>query len=214
MKYGESLFDIVYLLFVIISGIILLSRSNKKITKLMGISALVLGIGDSFHLIPRCMNYFINYDFTAYLGIGKLITSITMTIFYILVLFIIKEISGKDLKKESILIYILTVCRIVLCLLPQNNWLTDNSSYAIGIIRNIPFFVLGALIIKLLADNRKMDNFKNLWTYVLLSFIFYAIVVFTADYIPLLGMFMIPKTICYILMIATFNNYAKKLNNK
>lgn len=212
MKYGETSFDILYLLFVIISGIILLIKSkNKKAIKLMGISALTLGIGDSFHLIPRCLNYFIDYDFTAYLGIGKLITSITMTIFYILVLSIIKESSNKEYKNLSISIYILTICRILLCLLPQNNWLTDNSPYSIGIIRNIPFFIIGFLIIKLLFENKKIANYKNLWLYVLLSFIFYGVVVFGADFVTLLGMFMIPKTICYVLIIVSFNKYSKEV---
>ncbi len=45
--------------------------------------AVVLGAGDSFHLIPRaialCTTGLENY--TVPLGIGKFITSITMTIF-------------------------------------------------------------------------------------------------------------------------------------
>ena len=213
MKYGETSFDIVYLLFVILSGIILLVKSkDNKVVKLMGIAALVLGIGDSFHLVPRCLNYFINYDFTAYLGVGKLVTSITMTLFYILVLFILKEASGNIFKGISYIIYILTICRIVLCLLPQNSWILDNGSYSIGIIRNIPFFIIGLIMIKLLFDNRNISNFKYLWLYVLLSFMFYAVVVLGADFVTMLGMFMIPKTICYILMIVTFNKY-NKLNN-
>ena len=51
--------------------------------------ALVLAGGDAFHLVPRCLNYFIDYDFTPFLGVGKLVTSITMTIFYVVILFII-----------------------------------------------------------------------------------------------------------------------------
>lgn len=211
MKYGETTFDILYLLFVIISGVLLISRSkNNKIAKLMGIAALVLGLGDSFHLVPRCMNYFINYDFTKYLGIGKLITSITMTIFYIVLLAVVKESSKKEYKYLSYFIYTLAIFRIVLCLLPQNNWITDNSSYSIGIIRNIPFFIIGLIMVQLLFENRKTENYKNLWLYVSLSFIFYAIVVLGADFIPMLGMFMIPKTICYILMVVTFNKFSIK----
>lgn len=211
MKYGESLFDALYLLFVIISGIILINKSkNKKIIRLMGIAALILGLGDSFHLVPRCLNYFIDYNFTPYLGVGKLITSITMTIFYIIILFILKE--DNTYKKESIVLYLLTICRIILCLLPQNNWLTNNSSYSIGIIRNVPFFIIGIMMIKLLFDNRQKYNYKFLWIYVLLSFLFYIIVVVGADFFTILGMFMIPKTICYILIIFTFNSYYKTLN--
>ena len=46
--------------------------------------ALILGCGDAFHLVPRILNYWIDSDFTAALGIGKLVTSVTMTAFYLL----------------------------------------------------------------------------------------------------------------------------------
>ena len=85
MKYGESLFDILYLLFAILSGWILLEKARNINEKKMGIAVLILGIGDAFHLIPRVLNCFITeIDFTPFLGIGKLITSITMTVFYVL----------------------------------------------------------------------------------------------------------------------------------
>ncbi len=48
--------------------------------KLMGIATLVLGGGDAFHLVPRVLNYWMTGDFTAALGIGKFITSVTMTV--------------------------------------------------------------------------------------------------------------------------------------
>ena len=82
MKYGESTFDILYLLFAVISGIVLLVRAKDRAGRLMGLSALILGVGDAFHLVPRVLNYFADADFTAALGIGKLVTSVTMTVFY------------------------------------------------------------------------------------------------------------------------------------
>ena len=51
----------------------------------MGSAALILGFGDAFHLVPRVLNYFVEGDFNFWLGFGKLVTSITMTIFYVLV---------------------------------------------------------------------------------------------------------------------------------
>ena len=59
MKYGESTFDIIYLLFAIISGIVILAKRRDSIGKLMGSAALILGCGDAFHLVPRVLNYFI-----------------------------------------------------------------------------------------------------------------------------------------------------------
>ena len=88
MKYGESTFDILYLLFAIISGCIILKRAEGKTDKCMGIAALVLGCGYAFHLVPRVLNYFTDADMTAPLGVGKLITSITMTVFYVLLYYV------------------------------------------------------------------------------------------------------------------------------
>ena len=84
MKYGESAFDIIYLLFAIVSGIYILCKRNDRMGKLMGFATLILGCGDAFHLVPRVLNYFVDADFNAWLGIGKLVTSVTMTVFYVL----------------------------------------------------------------------------------------------------------------------------------
>ena len=96
MKYGESTFDILYLIFAILTGVLILIKRRNKNDVLMGTAALILGIGDSFHLVPRVLNYFIDSDFTWYLGLGKLVTSITMTIFYILVFLLYKSVYNKD----------------------------------------------------------------------------------------------------------------------
>ena len=211
MKYGESLFDILYLLFAIIIGIKVI-RSKHKLSKLMGISILILGFGDSFHLVPRVLNYFINYDFNSYLGIGKLITSITMTIFYIFIYYIyLKNYEVKENKVIKYSIWILSIIRFILCLMPQNNWLTNNSPFIWGIIRNIPFVIMGLLITVLYFNKRNNDkDFKYIWLYILLSFIFYLIVVIGSSSINILGMFMLPKTICYILLISYFNKKSKR----
>ena len=53
MKLVESIFDIGYLIFAIASGIYILINQKSKAEKYMGIATLVLGIGDSFHLVPK-----------------------------------------------------------------------------------------------------------------------------------------------------------------
>ena len=89
--YGETIFDITYLLITLIIGIYILTKRKDKLGKLMGSATLILGFGDAFHLIPRILDYFIDYDFNPFLGLGKLITSITMTIFYIFMFYIYKN---------------------------------------------------------------------------------------------------------------------------
>ena len=90
----ETLFDAVYLTLVIAIGLRMIrsSQGNRQF-RLFGIMAVVLGAGDAFHLIPRavalCTTGLEHY--TAALGLGKLITSITMTIFYVLLYYVWRQ---------------------------------------------------------------------------------------------------------------------------
>ncbi|MBR4529175.1 MAG: hypothetical protein IKO80_02730 [Lachnospiraceae bacterium] len=208
MKYGESSFDIIYLLFAVISGCILLKRAREKTGRFMGIATLVLGCGDAFHLVPRVLNYFTDADMTAPLGVGKLITSITMTVFYVLLYYVwLSHYDEKENRMLTAAIWCLTAARICLCLFPQNGWLTNSSDVTWGILRNIPFVILGAVICLLYFKNRRADRvFDPLWLYILLSFAFYIPVAVAAGLVPILGMLMLPKTICYILMIVAFRS--------
>lgn len=206
MKYGESTFDILYLLFAIVSGIVILIKAKNKTGRFTGLAALILGAGDAFHLVPRVMNYFMSSDLTAALGIGKLITSVTMTIFYVLMYYIWtgRYDQPKD-RNMSGTIWALAMVRIALCLFPQNEWLTNGSGVTWGIIRNIPFVILGAIICMLFFRMRnEYPKFKRIWIYILLSFAFYLPVAVAAGIVPILGMLMLPKTVCYILMIIAF----------
>ena len=169
-------------------------------------AALILGCGDAFHLIPRVMNYFSDADFTAALGIGKLITSISMTVFYFLLYKIwLGCYRMREKHSFTVLIWILVIIRIVLCLLPQNGWLENSTDLVWGTIRNIPFVLIGAAVCFLYFQKRREYRvFRYLWLYILLSFLFYIPVAVGAGLLPMLGMLMLPKTICYIFMIAAF----------
>ncbi|MBO5620005.1 MAG: hypothetical protein J5959_00060 [Butyrivibrio sp.] len=211
MKYGESLFDICYLLFAIISGCIVLKRTKDNASKLMGYAALILGCGDAFHLVPRVLNYFVGRDFTVALGVGKLVTSITMTVFYVLIYYLwMRVYKCQENKRLTMAIWGFSVVRIILCLFPQNGWFQNESSMTWGIIRNIPFVILGGFICYIYYIKRAEDKiFRSLWIYILLSFLFYIPVAVFAGLIPMLGMLMLPKTICYILMIVAFLRKSK-----
>lgn len=52
----ETIFDVIYLIFVITLGLIMVRRSKgNQDYFLFGIMAITLGLGDSFHLIPRAV---------------------------------------------------------------------------------------------------------------------------------------------------------------
>lgn len=201
----ETAFDAVYLTTVITLGILMIknAKGSKQYT-LFGIMAVVLGLGDSFHLVPRaialCTTGLQNY--TVSLGIGKFITSITMTVFYIILYYVWRKrynIEGKKALTASI--YGLAVVRVALCFFPQNAWLSQNPPVSWGIFRNLPFAVMGIIIIVLFFNSAKKHNdkpFKFMWLTIVLSFAFYIPVVLWADLNPLIGMLMIPKTCAYV----------------
>ena len=206
MKYGESAFDIIYLLYAIIFGVTILRKSKNVAGKYMGIATVILGIGDSFHLIPRVLHYFLDTDMTKALGVGKFVTSVTMTVFYVLLYYVmLKYYDETENRLMTKLIWGLAVIRILLCLFPQNGWLRNDNGMTWGIVRNIPFVILGAVMVILFFQRRKQSKYlRNIWIYTLLSFLFYIPVAVGAGLLPMLGMLMLPKTVCYMLMIAAF----------
>lgn len=201
----ETAFDAVYLVSVITIGILMIrgSKGNSQF-KLFGWMAVVLGVGDSFHLIPRALALCTTglEHFTVPLGLGKWITSVTMTIFYVLLYYVWRQrYQVKGQHSITAAVYALAGIRIVLCMMPQNQWLQAESPLSWGIYRNIPFALLGLMIILLFYRSAKERNdhaFCWMWLTIVLSFGFYIPVVLLADKIPLIGMLMIPKTCAYV----------------
>lgn len=213
----ETLFDAVYLISVITIGITMIvkSKGNKEY-RLFGIMAVVLGAGDSFHLVPRALALCTTglENFTTALGMGKFITSITMTVFYVILYYVWRtryQVKGQN--GITVAVYLLSALRIILCLFPQNKWLSAEASLSWGIYRNIPFALLGLLIIVLFYKSAKEHNdnaFKYMWLTIVLSFGFYIPVVLWSNTIPMIGMFMIPKTCAYVWTVLIGFNAMRK----
>lgn len=204
-QIGEAVFCIIYLLFGYIAGFAMLLHANgSEIGSIFGVLTLVLAGGDSFHLIPRIINafkqQFDKYEFWA--GLGLMVSSITMTIFYILLYNVCKllgESAGVTDTFESMYYGLLffAVVRIICCLFPQNNWFHKEGNAKWSIIRNVPFIVVGIISV------------YGCWTIgqigmaiaIIISFGCYLPVVFLAKKKPMIGMLMIPKTIAYMWII-------------
>jgi len=201
----ESLFDVIYLSTVTFLGLqMFIGSKNNTLFKLFGIMTILLGFGDAFHLVPRMISLWDKgpetYAFS--LGLGKLITSVTMTVFYV-ILYHVWEMYYKirNNRNITIIIYFLALVRIGLLFFPQNDWFNLNSPVFWGIYRNIPFAIMGLIILVLFYRESKETNdqvFKYMWLAILLSFGFYVPVVLWADVYPLVGMLMIPKTCAYV----------------
>lgn len=204
----ETLFDIVYLVTVVTLGVrMILGAGTRREIKLFGMMAVILGCGDAFHLVPRawalCTDGLANH--AASLGFGKFVTSITMTVFYVILYQIWRQhyrVEGG--KMVTAAVWFLAAVRIILCLMPGNAWTSAAAPLSWGICRNIPFALLGLLIIVLFfqkAAKDRDDAFHFMWLAVALSFGFYIPVVLWADAIPAVGALMIPKTCAYVWIV-------------
>ena len=123
------------------AGILFFALSKGKVLfVLYGILTLTLCGGDAFHLIPRVIRAFkgSSEKIEKQLGVGLRVSSVTMTIFYILLLFIRKQ-TFVEMKAPAVLETIIWVCaivRIAICFLPQNNWCSEEGNPKLSLIRN------------------------------------------------------------------------------
>lgn len=77
------------------------------------------------------------------------------------------------LEKEQDLIELLSksgrlLLRVVLCLMPQNLWTSAEAPLSWGIYRNIPFAILGAVIVILFYRSARIKQDKTFGFYGLL----------------------------------------------
>lgn len=196
MQAFEIFFDGLYLTLIIFLGIKTLLIKDKD-RLFVGAMALLLGLGDSFHLIPRMLSNAMANGFEVNknaLFLGTRISAITMSVFYLLFYF---YIVGKTKKRNKIIdssMIVLFVLRIITVF-----WSFKNSD-TINLVSNVPFVIMGLIDIVLLFNNRKQSVFKNLYIYVFFSFLFYVPVVLLKTVYPMIGLLMIPKTIMYVLI--------------
>lgn len=197
-KIMEAIFCVFYMITVVILGSKIVVRKKNKEMLWFGCMCLTLVFGDAFHLVPRVL-VAVNPsgDYHVALGIGKLVTSITMTLFYLMLYYVYSMRYKLENKALSTLMIVLSVVRIALCLFPQNDW-TGDAPVMWGVYRNIPFVIMGAIMVVLYYKQRSDKPFKWMWLAITLSFLFYLPVVLWADVSPMIGMLMLPKTCMYI----------------
>ena len=204
---GETIFDLLYLSFALFSGLTMLIRGSTPLVKKAGAMAALLGAGDAFHLVPRAYALWTAglEANAAALGVGKFITSITMTLFYLILYYIWRDyFRVKDRRGLTGLMWGLALARILLCLLPQNRWLSYRQPLLYGVLRNIPFAIMGLIIILLFAQEVRRTGdrvFRSMSLAVALSFGFYLPVVLFSSTVPAVEMLMIPKTLAYVWVV-------------
>ena len=205
----EAIFDAAYLIFDLVAAILFFTFSKGNILfVLYGILTLTLGGGDAFHLVPRIIRAArgTNDRIKKQLGIGLQISSITMTVFYIILLYVWK-LTFPELNAPAAveaMIWISAIIRIVVCFLPQNNWCTDDGNMKLSILRNAVFAVtgIGVIILYAISGNANGYHMTRMVAAIIISFGCYLPVTLFSKTKPKVGLLMIPKTCAYMWIIA------------
>lgn len=183
---AERAFDAAYLATVISAGVLLFISGSAE-RRIWGIGAFILAAGDAFHLIPRMLNGSVRAK-----GLGKAVVSVTMTLFYAWLWYLLKRGGFFDAAAA-----VLAAARIALCASKRNEWTSPNPPRIRGIIRNIPLAALGGLT----AWGYAANGMPDICSMILIGFAFYVPVVLWAYKTPKLGMLMIPKSVMYAAIV-------------
>mgnify|MGYP004596506355 FL=1 len=205
----EAIFDAAYLIFDLIAAMLFFIFSQGKILFILyGILTLTLCGGDAFHLVPRIIRAVCgtNDKIKRQLGIGLQVSSITMTVFYIILMYIWKFTFPKlniPVILEAV-IWISAVVRIVICLFPQNNWCTEEGNIKLSILRNAVFAItgIGVIILYIISGNTYGYHMTRMVAAIIISFGCYLPVTLFSKSKPKVGLLMIPKTCAYMWVIA------------
>lgn len=205
----EAIFDAAYLTFDLIAGILFFAFSNgNPLFILYGILTLTLCGGDAFHLVPRIIRAVrgSNDRIKRALGRGLQISSITMTVFYIILMYVWKNTFPELTAPAAVeaMIWISAIIRIVVCLLPQNDWCGEAGNLKLSIIRNAVFAVtgIGVIILYAMSGNTYDYHMTRMVAAIIISFGCYLPVTLLSKKKPKVGLLMIPKTCAYMWVIA------------
>jgi len=134
-------------------------------------------------------------------GLGALSTAVTVTFFYVLMLFIWQRRFGKPLGWFGILLLIAAVVRLIMMAFPQNEWSSSVPPRIWSLYRNLPLVVQGLGVAYLILRDRVADRdrtFVLIGVMILVSYGFYLPVILLVQSVPIVGMLMIPKTLAYV----------------
>lgn len=150
-------------------------------------------------------------------GLGALSTAVTVTLFYVWMLWIWQCRFGRPLGWLGYVLLGAAVVRLVVMVFPQNQWNNSVPPWTWSMIRNVPLMVQGLGVAYLILRDARaaVDRTFQLVGYmVLVSYGFYIPVVLFVQRAPMLGMLMIPKTVAYVAIawLAYTNLYVRPLS--
>ena len=205
----EVIFNIAYLL-VIWSIIVVMgvkqnqvTPQNRSLAKRVIWAFALLALGDTGHVGFRVIAYARGglEANPVLVGAGALSTAFTLTIFYMLLVDVWRLRFQKRLGWFGWFLLAAGLVRMVVMLFPQNEWWQVTAPYNWSLLRNSFLVIqgLGVMALILRAASRKDDRtFRWIGIMIALSYFFYAPVILWAQWMPMLGMLMIPKTCAYL----------------
>lgn len=199
----KSSFYIIFLFISFIAGSNMALRSKgSKGVQIFGFMVLFLGIGESFHLIPRIIDIF-NHDLKSIeslINTGRLISSLTIVVVYLMLMWFSKLYYTQSIsKKINIGFLCLGVTSLILSIVFMNS-----NQILIVLLRNIPIILIGILVVvqfKRLAYAVENNAFKYLWLAILLALVFTISFELLSDSVPFLIILMMPKTLMNIWIV-------------
>jgi len=214
----EVSFDILYLLVIWALVFAMYRRQSAVRPKDQRVATLVmmafglLALGDTAHVGFRVAAYamgdvapqfsFLEMEFSL-LGLGTLITAITVTLFYVLLVAIWRARFDKEYGPFQYLLFAAALVRLVLLAVPANQWNSPVPSQPWSIIRNLPLLVQGLGVAYLILRDARASGDRAFWwigIMILVSYACYVAVILFVQQAPLICMLMIPKTVAYLVM--------------
>lgn len=212
----EITFNILYL--VVVWGLVyamwrkrpLLDLANRRAADITLAAFALLAFGDSGHVGFRILGYLQGDMARTFpllgmqvgpVGAGTLMTSITVTFFYVLMLALWQARFNQRYGWFEYVLLFMAGARFVIMLLPANQWNSVVPPQPISAIRNLPLSVLGLGVAFLMlrdGTHKKDSTFQWIGGMILFSYACYLPVIFFVQQAPLVGMLMIPKTLAYL----------------
>jgi hypothetical protein len=216
--WAEVLFNVAYLAVVWALVVAMLRRypylpsESRRLGLLFIWAFALLALGDTGHVGFRVLAYAIGNLETTFVvwgvevglvGAGVFSTSVTVTLFYVMILVIWQERFAKPYGWFGKLLFAAAVVRLGMMFLPQNEWNRVVSPQPWATYRNLPLVIQGLGVAFLMirdAVERGDRVFKWVGAMILVSYAFYVPAVLLVERVPALGMLMIPKTMAYVVL--------------
>jgi len=205
----EMVFNVLYLVIIwsLVAKMMInmkdVNQKNMPLANTILWAFAFLALGDTGHVGFRVVAYF-NGGLAAnsnLLGVGKLATAITITIFYVLLIKVWKLRYNEKYNIYTYTLSIVAIVRLIIMLSPGNEWGNEIAPFNWVMYRNIPLMILGLSVAYLFLKSSiraKDKSFKWIGIMILISYGFYTPVMLFAQVMPIIGILMIPKTIAYL----------------